>query len=229
MQRTFMSLTIAGLVALAAAPAAAGTATICNQTAGPVSIALAYPAPGSWQVEGWWVVQPGGCTEQIERGDQGPFRLYVERANGTPALADDGQSGGYFCVAYREFKDRHSDHLTPDRKAVSCRPANMTARKFTRINSRPEARDVITIRADGTLSAPGGQQQGAEQPPAPPAARPPRPPEAEPQQPATAPATAPARAPVRRPAPSDGGRTAAPAPGGGTPTPDACRRYPNLC
>ena len=83
----------AGIVGLAARPALADF-TVCSQYNSTIYVAYAYNDGTDWVSEGWWTLDPGGCTA-LESGSlkNRYYYLYAE--------ADDGTTWGgqnMFCI-----------------------------------------------------------------------------------------------------------------------------------
>jgi uncharacterized membrane protein len=85
----------------------AGTAraelTLCNPSEQPRSVAIAYSAEGVWTSEGWWSVEPGGCTEVLS----GPLK---QRNIYYTLSGEAGFAGDYaFCVTPQAFTLQEAD------------------------------------------------------------------------------------------------------------------------
>lgn len=84
---------------LAAAPAQAKF-RVCNKTDHAMATAIGYYKGKAWVSEGWWKVEPGGCTD-ILRGALTARYYYLRGVH----LGVDGPWDGnrYFCVAADNF------------------------------------------------------------------------------------------------------------------------------
>ena len=92
------------LIALTASAFAVSPAwanfSVCNKTASPFLIAIARPAAKGWVSEGWWRVEPQGCTDVL-RGKLKARYYYLRGVH----LGVDGAWDGnrFFCVAADNF------------------------------------------------------------------------------------------------------------------------------
>lgn len=73
---------------------------VCNKTEHPFAIALGHMSGGKWVSEGWWRVEPKGCTD-ILRGALKARYYYLRGVH----LGVDGAWDGnrMFCVARDNF------------------------------------------------------------------------------------------------------------------------------
>jgi uncharacterized membrane protein len=87
------------LASLGASPALAKFA-VCNKTEHPFAIALGHMSGGTWVSEGWWRVEPKGCTDIL----RGALKARYYYLRGVHLGADGAWDGNrMFCVARDNF------------------------------------------------------------------------------------------------------------------------------
>lgn len=106
MLRSFLIVLAFVAPVLAAAPASASF-TVCNKTTNPFLIAIARPAAKGWVSEGWWRVEPQGCTDIL----RGPLKARYYYLRGVHLGVDGAWDGNrFFCVASDNFTIKGRDN-----------------------------------------------------------------------------------------------------------------------
>lgn len=195
----FAAALLAGL-GVPTVAAHAGTVRFCNETDTTIQISVGYREDGSpFTTRGWWGAAPGKCTGHIGRGSKGTYYVFIAKAGGEPIAIRSTGKMVQLCIAPSKFEDRFREHVKDNK--LDCASDGLATQKFVKLDTQPEGEDAFALQADGTLKPSGVTAQ------------PPVPPRSE-----------------RIAAPHPERRIAAPVPQA-TPgqTPEACRRYPNLC
>jgi len=95
-----LRLAIPLIGALAAAPPARAAFRLCNQTAGRVSVSLAYTDGKKWVSEGWWNLKPSDCDTLLE----GPLAAEFYYGYAMDERGGEWKGKAYMCTNDREFK-----------------------------------------------------------------------------------------------------------------------------
>lgn len=83
----------------ATAPAQAKFA-VCNKTEHPILVAIGHISARGWVSQGWWRVEPKGCTDIL----RGALKARYYYLRGVHLGVDGGWDGNrYFCVAADNF------------------------------------------------------------------------------------------------------------------------------
>jgi len=92
------SISFAGFL-IGMATAAQAELIICNQTAFTQSVSVAYEGDDDWVSEGWWNIEPSGCSTVIGGDLQNRYYYYRAEIDGGPFNG----GGFYFCTTPSEY------------------------------------------------------------------------------------------------------------------------------
>ena len=148
---------------------AADSFIVCNMTAHTMSVSIGYlDARRGWTSEGWWKAAPGGCTDNLFRGDNKTLYYYAMNADDV-VWGGEPSVGVMFCLSFKAYKDHWESHRVTE-NTYDCKKAGLVMRSFRKV--RVDGPVVMSLRSDQatplvTAAPPSGVKNpaGSPQPP----------------------------------------------------------------